>query len=218
MGDRGELGWGTGAGGGSGGFGMEGEHVSRDRSDRAERAVGSAPRRENVSSAQEHRSLSEPDDGVENPDVQQCDYRLWKLDLREGQAELQNEQFENDRDFDAHGGPIFGELLGAFSSLVFDRGKSCRSGSARPDNGQATSVGAGKAPTGDMAIRHWEVLSQRLYGGQVTMVGAGKAPTGDAAIKYCGVLGRICDTGSEESQVVEGDPVPWGWSDGQGHP
>ena len=141
--------------------------MSRDRSDRAERAVGSAPRRENVFSAKEHRGLTEPDDGVANPDVQRCEFGLWKLDLREGPSVPRHVQFENDGDFDAHGGPIFGELLGAFSSLVFDRGKSCRSGSDGPDNGQATRVGAGKAPTCDTAIRHWEVLSQMLYGEQV---------------------------------------------------
>jgi hypothetical protein len=96
-------------------------------------------------------------------------------------------QFENDGDFDAHGGPIFGELLGAFSSLVFDRGKSCRSGSDGPDNGQATSVGAGKAPRGDTAMKHW------------------------------GAFGQRCDAGPVGSQVAVGEQVPWGWDDDQGH-
>ena len=196
---------------------MDDGRVSRDQSDRAGPAVGLAPRRGNVFSAKEHRGSTEPEDGVENPDVQQCEYKLWKLDLREGQSELRNVQFENDADFDAHGGSIVGELFGAFSSPVFDRGKCCRSGGEGPDNGQATSVGAGKAPTGDTAIRRWEVLSQRLYGEQVTEVGAGKAPTGDTAMKHWGAFGQRGDAGPVGSQVAVGEQVPWGWDDDQGH-
>ena len=82
------------------------------------------------------------------------------------QSEALNVQLENDGDLVARSGRPGGELLGAFSSRVFDRGKHCLWGNEGLDNGKVTRVGAMGAPTAEIAIKLWRVLSESLYGEQ----------------------------------------------------
>ena len=146
---------------------MDGGSVGGDQSDRAGHAVGSTPRRENVPSALEHNVLSEPGDGVRNPDVQQCEHMFWKLDLRGSRSETLNVPFENGGDPAVRSKPV-----GAFSSGVFDRGKRGLSVSEGPEDGQVTRVSADVTSTGETAIRLWRVLSESLYGERMTRAGA----------------------------------------------
>ena len=127
----------------------------------------------------------------------QCEYSMSELDLRGSQSEALDVQLENDGDLVACSGRTGGELLGAFSSRVFDRGKHCLWGNEGLDNGKVTRVGAEGAPTGEAAIKLWRVLSESLYG----------EPG----------LGQRRDTGADESQVAVGQRVLVGWDDGQEH-
>ena len=165
-GGRGEPGWGTRAGGGSGGVRVDGGQTSRDRSDRAGHAVGPVPHREHVSVAREHHTLSEADVETEDPDVLQCKYSTSELDFRGSQSEALNVQLENNGDLVGRCGQTGGELLVAFSSGVFDRGKHYLWREEELDNGNVTRLGAEGELTGETAIRFWMVLSESLYGEQ----------------------------------------------------